>query len=114
MSDQVFHQVRRSPLSNKPEDTRLRVCYQEARGRVSVTDLLAHLAETIPSVPLEEIILSIPTLRWVESATAGEIASIEKAHREKEARTLQWERETYARLKAKFEPANADVLPWHS
>lgn len=79
-----------------------RVAYVSVDGRMSVTDLIAYLAEAAPGVPLSKINLNWATATWVRPANAEELAEREQRNEQVRARTEEWERATLARLTEKY------------
>jgi hypothetical protein len=72
-------------------------------GRVTVQELIDHFAEHYPHVDPMGIALNFVTAVWEEPATPEDIAQREANWAAQAERKERWERETYDRLKAKFE-----------
>jgi hypothetical protein len=72
-------------------------------GRGSLAELVDHLAQVAPGVSLDEVTVGGCAVMWQRPATPEELAAWAEWQRLREERHDQWERETYARLRAKFE-----------
>ena len=96
-----FEEVRRR-LSSKGEGDHSS-CYLSANGKVSLAELIIHLREVAPGKTPEEININFATVTWVDAPTAEEKAARAAAIEAHAVRHARWERETYERLKAKFE-----------
>ena len=83
-------------------DSNLRTGYMAVDGRVSIADLIAHMAEVAPGVDLADIAVNWATVVWHRQATAEEIADRRQAEERWEARHESCERKTLARLTAKY------------
>lgn len=83
-------------------DNDLRTGYMAVDGRISIADLIAHMAETAPGVDLADIQVNWATVVWHRQATAEEIADRRQAEARWEARHEAWERKTLAQLTAKY------------
>jgi hypothetical protein len=83
-------------------DNDLRRGYMSVDGRVSIADLIAHMAEVAPGVDLADIEANWATVVWTRQATADELAARAEATRRNEERREAWERETLARLIKKY------------
>lgn len=102
MSEHTFHPIQRLWVS-KDDDT-MRSCYLRVDGRVSLGDLCTYLDSVIhESVDPTSLMLNFSTIRWEEPATDQERAERAEQIRRSDARREAWERETYLRLKEKFE-----------
>lgn len=77
--------------------------YLAMEGRISLAELTAHMAEVAPHAGPNDLMLNWATVVWQREATAEELEERAEAHRRWQERHEAWERETYARLKAKFE-----------
>lgn len=78
-------------------------CFLGMRGRVTLHELIDHFAEHYPHVDPYDLELNAATVTWEEPPTEEDLAlraARQQAHDERHAR---WERETYERLKDKFE-----------
>ena len=84
------------------QDPARRHNYVGMHGRVSVTDLLAYLAENAPDSPLDQVFLNWTTVVWVNDATAEELA--EHAAREvvRAAKIKEYELAELLRLTVKY------------
>jgi hypothetical protein len=78
-------------------------CYLGMQGRVTLRELLEHFAEEYPHVDPMTLALNFATVVWDEPATPEDIAQREAFRAKQADRQERWERDTYARLKAKFE-----------
>lgn len=83
-------------------DNDLRRGYMSVDGRVSITDLIAHMAEVAPGVDLADIEVNWATVVWTRPATAEELAARDEANRRGRERHEAWERRTLAHLIAKY------------
>jgi hypothetical protein len=88
----------------KSRDNDTRVGYLAVDGRVSLGELVDHLMQVAPHVSVFGLQLNWATVVWERDATPEEIAERRAVQARHDARHEQWERETYARLRAKFEP----------
>jgi hypothetical protein len=103
-ADTPFGEVRRNIPSRDDHDHS--ACLMSMRGRVPVTVLLAHLEKVAPGIPLDKIGINFGTVTWLDDATEQEKHDRAEHQRTWEARHAQWEREIYAKLRAKFEPGH--------
>lgn len=97
-----FKEIRRNIISEADDDHRS--CYMGMDGRVTVADLIDHLQAVAPGKGLDEIGINFATVRWVDDATPEEKQARADWRAANAERREKWERETYERLKAKFEP----------
>jgi hypothetical protein len=81
--------------------------YLGERGYTTLQDLLEKISEVAPGIPASEILVNYWQLRWTDDATEEELA--EKARRQERAdqSRAKYERETYERLREKFEGKSA-------
>lgn len=78
--------------------------YLGMNGYTTLSELRAKLDEVAPGVAEDEILLNFWQLRWTTDATPEEIAARE-THRARVAENSEkWERDTLARLLAKYGP----------
>lgn len=84
------------------KDNDLRNGYMAVDGRLSIADLITHMAEVAPGVDLADIHVNWATVVWSRPATTDEVAERKRAQERWEARHEAWERETLARLTAKY------------
>lgn len=103
---------RRYFKDHKDPDNLRMVCRLGIR-RITFGELREHLAEHYPEVDFDSLVIGGLQLQWEDEPLPDELAARERQRRNHEARTEEWERKTYARLKAKFEPVSAfeDVNP---
>jgi hypothetical protein len=101
-----FRAIRRSFITKDNDDQR--ACYMAVDGRVSIPDLIAHLEAVAPGTPIEAFGLNFATVAWVDEATEDERRDRAAWRAEWAERHEQWERETYERLRLKFEAAEVD------
>lgn len=87
------------------KDNDLRNGYMAVDGRVSIADLIAHMAEVAPGVDLADIAVNWATVVWSRPATADELAERAEALRRHDERHEAWEREALARLFRKYPDA---------
>lgn len=100
----AFKEVRRHWQSSK-EDSQIS-CYLGMQGRITLAALLVHLAEVVPDgTPDDQIGLNFATVTWVDEPTAAERDDRARRNASHDERHAKWERDTYERLKAKFEPS---------
>lgn len=83
-------------------DNDLRVGYMAVDGRVSIADLITHMADVAPGVELADIQVNWATVTWTRPATAEELKVRREALRRHDDRHEKWERETLARLIKKY------------
>jgi hypothetical protein len=108
MSDtEDLGQVRRSWQTS--EDDSLMRCYLVMRHRVTVRELLAHLAERHPDVDAMTVNLNFGTATWEEPPNDADVAFRAAWRVHQAVRHEAWERDIYARLKAKFETGNEET-----
>ncbi len=98
-SEVVFHEPRWSWASNDNDD---RNAYMAMDGRVPLTDLIAHLEQVAPGVPLGEIRINFGTVTWSRPATEAELTHRAQLDAAQRARQEEWERKTLARLLEKY------------
>lgn len=110
MSDRggpVFGQLQRRPLrawKMGNEDSPM-CCYLGMEGRVTIGDLVQHFTENYPHVDPMALRLNFATVKWEEPPTPEDEEKRRQQRVEHARRKEHWERETYDRLKAKFEGA---------
>lgn len=80
-------------------------CYFYPAGLTTLADLLARLQEEAPDVDPATVNLTLSSAQWQDAASAEELTRWEAWRSQRIKRTEKWERETYRRLKAKFEGA---------
>ena len=80
----------------------LRSGYMAVDGRMSIADLIAHMATVAPGVAPADIHINWSTVTWTRPANADELAQRRAAIADHDARHEAWERETFARLLAKY------------
>jgi hypothetical protein len=105
MEKPVFGELRREPTrawKKGTEDSPMQ-CYLGMQGRVTIAHLVEHFAENYPHVDPMQLRLNFATATWEEPPTPADIAYREECRARHAERTEQWERETYERLKVKFE-----------
>jgi hypothetical protein len=85
-------------------DSQMR-CYLGMKGRITVAELISHFAEKYPHVDPMTVELNYSTAAWTEPPTVDDIAQRESVRAWKAERQESWERQMYAKLKAKFEGA---------
>lgn len=85
-------------------------CYMSVDGRVSIRDLTDYFAQHHPHVNVPDVTVSFSTLAWEEMPTEQDHAERDRHTEARRLRTEKWERETYERLKLKFEePSDRDA-----
>lgn len=84
-------------------------CYLGIR-RVTFGELREHLAEHYPEVDFDALVIGGLQLQWEDEPTPDERAQLARQQRTHNERQAEWERKTYERLKAKFEPIPDPVL----
>lgn len=87
----------------KTKDYDVMTCYLGMSGRISLGDLLDHFTERYPHVDIRTVELNFATVIWDESPTVDDRAKLAADQAWQAERQKRWERETYERLKAKFE-----------
>lgn len=105
--DDIDDQPRRRWQTNS-DDSQMR-CYIGMKGRVSIGELVEHFAEKYPHVDPMSLDLNFSSATWEEPPTADDIAKREESRTWQAQRTERWERETYDRLKKKFERNAAEA-----
>lgn len=88
-------------FATKADDSPMR-CYLGMEGRVTVRQVIEHFAETYPNVDPMDVELNYATAVWEEPATDEDRAKREAWAAKQAERTERWERETFARLQAKY------------
>lgn len=83
-------------------DTDLRRAYMSVDGRMSIGDLIAHMAQVAPGVDPADIEVNWGTVVWTRPATAEELAAREEATRQQRERREEWERRMLTQLLAKY------------
>lgn len=86
----------------KSKNNYLRTGYMAVDGRISLADLNTLMAEVAPGVNPADIKVNWATAVWDRDATDDEIAKRTLAEAAWEARHEKWERETLAKLTAKY------------
>lgn len=86
-----------SSWKSRDEDTRIEV--QSINGRVTLPDLIKHIAEVVPENT--EVTVS-GTIRWTRPASTEEKAAREEWRTVVAERTERWERATIVRLAEKY------------
>lgn len=84
-------------------------CYLSIR-KVTLDELRDHFVVHYPEVDFGSLVIGGVQLQWEDEPTPEELAQLERQHRAHDERHAKWERDTYERLKAKFEGA-ADTAP---
>ena len=85
---------------SKDNDSEMCV-YVALKGRIPLSDLIAYVAER--GIDPSQVGVNFPTVKWTELATPEESDARLQHRRRAEERHAKWERETYAKLRAKFE-----------
>lgn len=70
-------------------------------------ELREHFAERYPEVDFDSLEVGGLQLHWEDAPTAEELARLDRQNQLHETKREAWERQTYERLKAKFEPVSA-------
>jgi len=83
-------------------DSDLRTGYMAVDGRMSITELTEYMREAAPGVDPADIQVNWATVVWHRPATAEELAQRRQAHERWKKRHEEWERETLAKLTAKY------------
>lgn len=96
-----FEEVRRS-WATKGEDSPMR-CYMGVKGRVTLGELMTHIQEIYPNVAVSDVELNFATAVWEEPPTADDLRKRQEARDKHERRIEEWERETYERLRRKYQ-----------
>jgi hypothetical protein len=84
------------------KDNDLRNGYMAVDGRISLRELIDHMREVAPGVDLADMEVNWATVVWSRPANAEELAQRKQANDRSQARHEAWERETFARLSAKY------------
>lgn len=103
---------RRYFKSHKDPDNPRIQCFLGIR-RITFGELRKHLAEHYPEVDFDSLVIGGLQLQWEDDPWPDELAARERQRRAHDERHEKWERDTYERLKAKFEKVSAfeDVNP---
>lgn len=80
-------------------------CYLGMHHRITMPELVAYFAEHYPHVDPNTLQMNFITVVWDEPATEEERTRRTEHHAAHDARHAKWERDTYERLKEKFESA---------
>jgi hypothetical protein len=96
-----FREINRNIISESDDDHRS--CFMGMDGRVTLAALIDHLREVAPGKGLDEIGINFGTVRWVDAATDAEKRTRAEWREKSAAQKAKWERETYERLRLKFE-----------
>lgn len=104
-------EFRRAPKRTwkSSEDHSGMTCYLGMEGRVTVRQLLDHFAENYPHVDVMGVELNWVTAVWDEPPTPEDILKREHMWAQQRERTERWERETLARLKAKYDEGDGNA-----
>ena len=84
------------------EDDMMRCYLGGMKGRVPLGELLDHFAKKYPHVDVRTVELNYCTAVWEEPSTEADRAQRQAWRKHHADRIEKWERETYARLKAKY------------
>src|SRR4051812_7531202 len=95
-----FRPVRRYRTSKDQPDSV--TCYLDIVGRVSLARVLDELGNVAGGIASDDLTLGGGIIMWRAKASADELARWSERDAAAQARTEAWERETYARLHAKF------------
>jgi hypothetical protein len=95
-----FEDIRRHGIGKGKEH--LRACYMGMRGRVTLQELIDHLAIVAPEHALSEFKVNFATVTWEDQATEEELQVQRENDRKNRERHERWEREYYERLKEKY------------
>ena len=97
-----FDEVRRT-WATEADDSPM-ACRLSIQGRVTLGELIDYFHDNHPEVTNTRVLeLNFATAKWEDRPTADELAK-RKAFRSRRVNNLEkWERETLARLKAKYE-----------
>lgn len=87
-------------------DSQMR-CYLGMKNRITLGELIEHFAEKYPHVDPMTLNLNYATATWSEPPTADDLAKREANRVWQAERQARWKADTYAKLKAKFEPVAA-------
>jgi hypothetical protein len=90
-------------------DNNTRVGYVGVKGRISIAELIARMQEIAPGVGLDDIDVNFATVKWTRPANAEELAERQAWDDRQRERQEKWERETLARLTAKY--GSGEVAP---
>ncbi len=100
-----------TPKHGKPREIRwtwqssdndLRVGYLAVDGRMSITELIEHMATVASGVDPADIYVNWSTVTWTRPANAEELAQRQAAIDSHNRRHEEWERKTLARLLEKY------------
>lgn len=105
MTGSIDPQPRRTWVSNDPQ-SKIR-CHLGMSGRVTLGEVYNHFVQHYPDVDFWHIEWSAASVTWEDEPTEEESKKRAEWGSKQRARTEEWERKTFARLKAKFEPDSA-------
>lgn len=101
MSDNINDEYR-TGWATRDEDSPIH-CYLGMKNRVTLQELLDHFNEHYPEVDPAGLELNWSTIVWERPATEEEKADRARRQEAHDRRHAEWEKMTYAKLKAKFE-----------
>jgi len=78
--------------------------------KMTIGELREHFDVHYPHVDFEALEIGGIQLRWHDAPTEDELAQRERQRRNHDERHAKWERDMFAKLKAKFEPATDPAL----
>ena len=84
------------------KDNDLRTGYLPMDGRISITDLIARMAELAPGVDIADINVNWATVTWQRPATSEELEERRLACKRHDERHEEWEKATLVRLAEKY------------
>lgn len=96
---------RRYFKSHKDSENPRIVCYLGVR-KMTIDELRDHFVVHYPEVDFGSLEIGGIQLRWEDAPTEEELAARERQRRNHDERHAKWEREMFAKLKAKFEPTD--------
>ena len=86
-------------------DNDIRVAHHPMSGYTSIPSLLSYVSKlTSDDVSFDDILVQVTMIEWTRPATPEELEERRKCDERHRSRMEGWERETLARLKAKYEP----------
>jgi len=78
--------------------------------KVTIDELRDHFVVHYPEVDFGSLEIGGLRLQWEDAPTPEELALRERQRRAYDERHAEWERKTFERLKAKFEPTTDPAL----
>lgn len=94
--------LREPSWSWESNDNDIRVLRASLDGHTSIAEFLACMQEAAPGIALQDITVNFGLVTWKRPATEAEIAKRREVEARQAEKREKWERETLARLQAKY------------